>query len=148
MQTRRSLYARIGVALVGRSVLVLLCLGWAPSARGQDPSIEQRLLSADPTVSGPAVELARGSGSCQTASACTGSGPLVRVGSRDDAVFWNFAGMIREAYAPPDERAQENGQLMGWLGTPINAYFLPDDGARAQKLEAHLGQILKTWLVK
>jgi len=56
--------------------------------------------------------------------------------------------MIREAYAPPDERAQENGQLMGWLGTPINAYFLPDDGARAQKLEAHLGQILKTWLVK
>jgi len=106
-------------------------------------------MSTDPTVSGPAVKsLLAEADRSKPLLLVLAAARLFESGSRDDAVFWNFAGMIREAYAPPDERAQENGQLMGWLGTPINAYFLPDDGARAQKLEAHLGQILKTWLVK
>ena len=51
---------------------------------------------------------------------------LFESGSRDDAVFWNFAGTIRGAYAPPDEREEETAQLIGWLGTPINAYAMQD----------------------
>jgi len=57
MPTQRSSHARTAFDHVAHgAVLVLLCLGGTPFARGQDSSLEERLVSADPAVSGPAVK--------------------------------------------------------------------------------------------
>jgi hypothetical protein len=128
MGTRRSPYARLGLDLLaGCVVLAVSFLGWAPAARGQTSSLEERLLSKDPAVSGPAVKgVLAEANRTKPLLLVLAAARLFESGSRDDAVFWNFAGMVRAGYAPPDERAQHNGQLMGWLGVPINAYAMRD----------------------
>src|SRR6266850_3851366 len=119
MRTRGSSYARIGLAL--------LCLGWTSAARGQDSSLEERLLSKDPAASGPAAKsVLAGADRAKPLLLLLAANRLFQSGSRDDAVFWNFAGMVRSGYAPPDEHAQNSGQLMGWLSVPINGYAMQD----------------------
>jgi hypothetical protein len=106
---------------------------------GQDSSLEQRLLSSDPAVSGPALKSVLAEADrAKPLLLVLAANRLFQSGSRDDAVFWNFAGMVRSGYAPPDEHAQNSGQLMGWLSVPINGYAMRD----SQKTSATMKKAL------
>src|SRR5258706_400874 len=132
MRPRGSSYARIGLAL--------LCLGWTAAARGQDSSLEERLLSKDPAVSGPAAKsVLAGADRAKPLLLLLAANQLFQSGSRDDAVFWNFAGMVRAEYAPPDERAYTTNTVERVIeGTTLRipANYLTPFGLSAPAREA------------
>jgi hypothetical protein len=57
---------------------------------------------------------------------------LFESGSRGDALFWNFAGLLRIEYAPPAERPADSAQTVGWLSVPIHGYAMRD-GKKTQE---------------